>query len=168
MTTKIGFGGGCHWCTESVFQSLIGVQKVEQGWIASIDENDTFSEAVIVHFDQDLIDLRVLIEIHLHTHSSTSAHAMRKKYRSAVYTFAETQFNAAEEIISSFQSEFNNRLVTKVHSFNDFKPSPLQFQNYYLKNPKKPFCERHIIPKLKLLQKQFPNSVKMKITTFET
>jgi peptide-methionine (S)-S-oxide reductase len=31
---KIGFGGGCHWCTESVFQALKGVQKVEQGWFA--------------------------------------------------------------------------------------------------------------------------------------
>jgi peptide methionine sulfoxide reductase MsrA len=34
MTTapsKIGLGGGCHWCTEGVFESLIGVTKVNQG-----------------------------------------------------------------------------------------------------------------------------------------
>jgi peptide-methionine (S)-S-oxide reductase len=36
---RIGFGGGCHWCTEAVFQSLIGVEKVEQGFIAS-DETE--------------------------------------------------------------------------------------------------------------------------------
>ncbi|MGL1885820.1 MAG: peptide-methionine (S)-S-oxide reductase [Reichenbachiella sp.] len=130
MMTKIGFGGGCHWCTESVFQSLKGVQKVAQGWIASINENDTFSEAVIVHFDTALIDLSVLIEIHLNTHSSSSTHAMRSKYRSSVYTFEETQFDAAVEIIAGFQKAFNNELITEVYPFDDFKPSPTQFQNY--------------------------------------
>ena len=44
MISKIGFGGGCHWCTEAVFQSLKGVAKVEQGWIASFDEYNSFSE----------------------------------------------------------------------------------------------------------------------------
>ena len=44
MIQKIAFGGGCHWCTEAVFQSLIGVQNVAQGWVQSTDENDSFSE----------------------------------------------------------------------------------------------------------------------------
>lgn len=157
---KIGFGGGCHWCTESVFQSLKGVQKVAQGWIASVNENNTFSEAVIVHFNPALINLRTLIEIHLNTHSSSSAHTMRTKYRSAVYTFEEIQQESAEKIITGFQVAFNNQLITKVYPFQDFKPSPEQFQNYYLKNPQKPFCERFITPKLKMLEKDFPDSLK--------
>ena len=48
---KIGFGGGCHWCTEAIFQALNGVESVEQGWISSLNPYDTFSEAVIVHFN---------------------------------------------------------------------------------------------------------------------
>jgi len=160
MISKVGFGGGCHWCTESVFQSIKGVRKVEQGWIASINENDTFSEAVIVHFDTVFINLSVLIEIHLNTHSSTSSHSMRTKYRSAVYTFGETQFTAAIEVIAGFQKAFNNQLITEAQPFKNFKPSPAQFQNYYLKNPKKPFCTKYIIPKLELLENRFPESLK--------
>lgn len=76
---KIGLGGGCHWCTEAVFQSLIGIEKVEQGFIASTEEYNTFSEAVIVHFDSEVISAKTLIEIHLYTHKSTSQHSMRSK-----------------------------------------------------------------------------------------
>lgn len=61
---KIGLGGGCHWCTEGIFQSLSGVQKVEQGWIASEGTSSEYSEAVIVYFYSEEIDLKRLIEIH--------------------------------------------------------------------------------------------------------
>ena len=160
MIQKIGFGGGCHWCTESVFLSLKGVQKVEQGWIASINENSTFSEAVIVHFNPNEILLSSLVEIHLNTHSSTSKHTMRNKYRSAVYTFNENQLTIIEKIIDDFQVKYKNQLITQVHPYRDFKPSPTQFQNYYLKNPNKPFCKKYIIPKLELVKKQFPTNFK--------
>lgn len=94
---KVGFGGGCHWCTEAVFQSLVGVIKVEQGFIAPLEVRNAFSEAVVVHFNQDEIGLKNLIEIHLRTHNSTSAHSMRDKYRSAIYAFDEvTRVNSTK------------------------------------------------------------------------
>ena len=155
MTTKIALGGGCHWCTEAVFQSLIGVHKVEQGFVASTDENTSFSEAVIVHFSPVAISLQTLIEIHLHTHKSTSAHSMRVKYRSAIYYFSDEQKTKAESILNTFQIEFKNKLITKVYPFSEFKASREAIQNYYLKNPEKPFCQRFINPKLKRLRDTF-------------
>lgn len=157
--TKIALGGGCHWCTEAVFQALKGVKKVEQGYVASTDKNSTFSEAVIVHFDAEIITLQTLIEIHLHTHKSTSAHSMRDKYRSAIYTFSEVQYNEASNMLKTLQVEFDNKLITKVFPFSEFKASREGIQNYYQKNPKKPFCERFINPKLELLLDKFSNYV---------
>ena len=151
---KIALGGGCHWCTEAVFQSLIGVEKVEQGYVASKGENQTFSEAVIVHFNNK-ITLEVLIEIHLHTHKSTVAHSMRDKYRSAIYTYSEEQSKEAKNIVDNFQKEFKGEIITQVLPFCEFRASREAIQNYYQKNPKKPFCETFINPKLMLLQEQF-------------
>ena len=156
---KIALGGGCHWCTEAVFQSLKGVENVEQGHVASTDENSAFSEAVIVHFNAEIISLQTLIEIHLHTHKSTSAHSMREKYRSAIYTFSDEQYSLAMHILNKFQAEFDHKLITKVYSFSKFKASREAIQNYYQKNPEKPFCERFINPKLKLLIDKFSNQV---------
>jgi peptide-methionine (S)-S-oxide reductase len=166
--TKIAFGGGCHWCTEAVFQSLIGVEKVEQGFVASINENNTLSEAVIVTFNADDISIKTLIEIHLHTHKSTSQHSMRKKYRSAVYTFSENQKLETQQIIDNLQDDFQQEVITQVLDFKEFKSSENQFKNYYYSNPEKPFCETFINPKLKFLVTHFSkqvNTEKLNITT---
>ncbi len=155
MNNKIAFGGGCHWCTEAVFQALKGVDKVEQGFIASTKDHTTFSEAVIVHFNPEIITLDILIQIHLYTHKSTSNHSMRTKYRSAIYYFSEAQKKDTTLLLATLQSEFEATIITKTLPFKDFKPSEAQFKNYYKNNPNKPFCQTYINPKLKLLQAKF-------------
>jgi len=86
-----GFGGGCHWCTEGVFDAVRGVARVEQGFIAGPSPDEAFSEAVRVSFDPRAAALEELIAIHLATHSSQSNHALRERYRSAVYVLDSAQ-----------------------------------------------------------------------------
>ncbi|WP_179343987.1 peptide-methionine (S)-S-oxide reductase [Winogradskyella ursingii] len=164
MKTKIALGGGCHWCTEAVFQSLYGVDRVEQGYIASIGEHQTFSEAVIVHFNTEIISLKSLIEIHLLTHNSTSNHSMRKKYRSAVYAFSKEQKAECERLLGNFQRDYNDQLITKVLTFSKFRASREDIQNYYLKDPEKPFCKSFISPKLEKLKDLHAEKLKVKTT----
>lgn len=157
--SKIGFGGSCHWCTEGIFASVMGVKQVEQGWIASENENDYYSEGVIVHFDESVVGLETLIAIHLHTHSSTSNHSMRKKYRSAVYSFNEVQAEQAVKILQSLQKEFSKKLVTTVMPFKSYKHNSEDYQDYYYSNPQKPFCKTSIYPKLQMLAEKFNSSI---------
>lgn len=160
--TKIGFGGGCHWCTEAVFQYIKGVQKVEQGWIASKGEAKALSEAVIVHFDAAVISEEVLIQVHLRTHKSSADHSFRKKYRSAIYVFSEAQNEAILQKLDLIKQQFSEKIITQVLPFMSFKASEERIQNYYKKNPQKPFCETYINPKLQLLLKKFSMHTKTK------
>jgi peptide-methionine (S)-S-oxide reductase len=156
---KVGLGGGCHWCTEAVFQSLLGIENVAQGFIVSDGKNSSFSEAVIVDFDPEIISLANLIEIHLYTHKSTRMHSMRSKYRSAVYYFNDDQQTEVNQILQKLQHHFKETIITQALRFRNFKASEVMFQNYYYSNPDKPFCETHINPKLSLLLKQFSKVV---------
>lgn len=157
---KIALEGGCHWCTEAVFLSLNGVIKVEQGFVGSEGENESFSEAVIVHFNSKEVELKTLVEIHLYTHKSTSDHTMRKKYRSAIYTFSKEQNILVARILEEYQWQFNNRLITSVLSFKKFESSNKQFHNYFYANPEKPFCKTYINPKLKCILDKFSSQVR--------
>lgn len=162
MIQKVGFGGGCHWCTEAVFLALIGVVDVQQGWISSNGTEAELSEAVIVHYDTLQVDMSVLIEIHLYTHSCTAMHSMRKKYRSAVYTYSDSQMQAAVELIANLQSEFNNKIITRALPFVSFKENAEMYRAYYEKHSGNQFCERYINPKFRLLMQRFRNNVDAK------
>ena len=144
---RVGFGGSCHWCTEAIFQQVKGVTKVDQGWISS-REYPTFSEAVEVYYNPAIISLETLIEIHLYSHSSTSQHSMREKYRSAIYVFDEEQQVKCLSIIERLQDQFDRPLITQVLFYKDFQRNKETYLNYYQKNPERAFCKNVIDPKL--------------------
>lgn len=150
---KIGFGGGCHWCTEAIFQALKGVNKVDQGWIASIAPFDTFSEGVIVHYNKH-ITIDTLIEVHLLTHSSTSLHGMRNKYRSAVYYFDADDQPVIDVIIKNLELKNETTYITTSLPFAGFKENTENYLNYYKKNKHGPFCQTYIDPKLAIVRKK--------------
>lgn len=152
---KVGLGGGCHWCTEAVFASLKGVEKVEQGWIASKEPYEAFSEAVVVTYDPATITLADLIEIHVHTHASTANHSMRQKYRSAVYSFTAQDAAEARTILQQLQPQFEKPFVTMILPFVQFRLSVPEQLNYYYSDKEKPFCKLYIHPKIQLLRKKF-------------
>jgi len=132
--SQIALGGGCHWCTEAIFEVLKGVHLVEQGWLNSEHEEATTpSEAVIVHYDEKVIELDILIEVHLLTHNATSNHVFRKKYRSAIYTFSKSQQLEAQKILTEKQALFEKPLITKVYPFHRFKLNEEKFLNLFVK-----------------------------------
>ncbi|MET0246647.1 MAG: peptide-methionine (S)-S-oxide reductase, partial [Sphingomonas sp.] len=73
--------GGCFWCTEAVFEDVIGVQSVESGYIGGGKENPTYkevcsgstghAEAIRVTFDTDQLSYGELLAMFLATHDPT-------------------------------------------------------------------------------------------------
>jgi peptide-methionine (S)-S-oxide reductase len=149
---QIGFGRGCHWCTEGVFQALEGVVQVDQGFIQSEAPSDLWAEGVIVNFDPAIISLATLAEVHLRTHLASGTYSPGGRYRSAIYVFEADQQPEAARTIAQFAIESNEPARTMLLPFLGFKPSDARYQNYYRTNPDRPFCRRYIDPKLKYIR----------------
>lgn len=150
---SIGLGGGCHWCTEAVFQQLKDISNVRQGYIKSTAPNDTWSEAILLDYDVDSIDFTQLIEVHLETHASTIQHQRRQEYRSAIYYFNDNQRDKIDVVMSSLSRKRNKSYITQILSFEEFKESRESIRDYYRTRPDAPFCKRYIEPKLELVKK---------------
>jgi peptide-methionine (S)-S-oxide reductase len=152
---KIGLGGGCHWCTEAIFQMLAGVGQVEQGFIRSDPPSDSWAEGVIVHFDPCVIGLPTLVEVHLRTHRATAPFVARSKYRSAIYVEDDDQRKRATDAMISLQHEFGHAIQTRVLALQAFRLSDKRVRNYYASDPGRPFCRRYIDPKLDMIRRDF-------------
>lgn len=160
ITDKIGFSGGCHWCTEAVFQFLKGVCKVEQGYISTEAEPEKFYEGVIVYYIPEIISMETLIDIHTQTHQSTTNHNLRYKYLSGIYTFNARQLRKAKEILNVINKNKKFDLITGTYHFGAFKHSRTEIQNYYKTDPERPFCKVYIEPKLNLVKHKFSEQFK--------
>lgn len=152
----IALSGGCHWCTEGVFISLRGVTKVDQGWIKSTSPNDAWAEGVVVYYDPSVISAKELIEVHLETHSSTSDHPLRRKYRSAIYYQSDLEDKDFRRWMSQIAPSFARPVLTQVIPFVDFKLNEETYLDYYRRQPDAPFCKRYISPKLEKLRRKKP------------
>jgi peptide-methionine (S)-S-oxide reductase len=159
MLWTLGFGGGCHWCTEAVFQQFRAVDRVEQGFIRSEPPDDSWSEAARVGFDPDRLPPEVLVEAHLLTHASTSDHTMRGKYRSAVYVETPEQERAVRAAFDRLRPSLTGALATRVLPLSGFRASDPRFQNYFAADPDRPFCRTYIAPKLSKLRQAFRREV---------
>ena len=101
------------------------------------------------------IELATLLEIHLRTHSATKTFEPSGKYRSAVYTFEDTQATELREVLARLSSSFEQPLSTAILPFREFRPSDARYQNYYATDPERPFCKRFIDPKLDFIRTNF-------------
>ena len=78
----IMLGGGCFWCTESVFSHVKGVQEVTSGYMGgeavtanyqAVCRGDTgHIEVIKVVFDDTVIPLEVVLGIFFATHDPTT------------------------------------------------------------------------------------------------
>lgn len=150
----LALGGGCHWCTEAVFQVLKGVRRVDQGWINTPTEEGA-SEGVVVHFDPHVITLRDLVRVHLHTHASSADHSFRHRYRSALYAPSEDEAREYAAILAELAAAMPEPAVTRVLPFGSFRFSREEIRDYYRTDPQRPFCTTYIEPKLALLRERF-------------
>lgn len=155
---RLALGGGCHWCTEAVFQVVKGVIRVEQGWI-STPELPGESEGVIIHFDPGVVGEAELVEVHLHTHASLSDHSMRDRYRSAVYAGDDDQADRLRGILEELGAGLPRPPVTRVLPFGSFRESREAIRDYYRRDPSRPFCRTYIEPKLERMRRDFAELV---------
>ena len=170
MNSVIVFGGGCFWCTETVFKMLKGVISVEPGYAAGITENPTYeevcggktghAEVVKIEFSPDEISFKDLLTVFFAMHDSTTLNRQGNdigaQYRSIILYTSQEQKKETEDFIK----ELGRGVVTEAKPLDKFYPAEKYHRDYYEKNKKAPYCQIVISPKIEKLKNKFNELLK--------
>lgn len=174
---KATFGGGCFWCTETIFKRLKGVDSVVSGYAGGRVKNPTYSqtfsedtghaEAVQITFDPHVISYERLLDIFWVIHDPTTLNRqgadIGPSYRSVIFYHNDTQkklaFSSKEKM--DLAHKYKDPIVTEIVPYTNFYKAEDYHQNYYEKNYDiNPYCSIVIDPKIAKLVAEFNENVK--------
>lgn len=161
-------GGGCFWCTESVFSHVKGVTGVTSGYAGgdavtanykAVCGGDTdHIEVIKVDFDDNVIPLDIVLDIFFATHDPTTqdrqGNDVGRQYASVVFYTDEEQKPTIDRAINELRDKGVN-VVTEVHPAPTFYEAEEYHQDFYANNPSQSYCNFVIPPKLAKLQQYF-------------
>ena len=162
-------GGGCFWCTEAVYQQLIGVDKVESGYSGGRILNPTYeqicegntghAEVIRIHFDNTIVSYRDILEIFFTIHDPTTLNRQGNdvgtQYRSVIYTHSDEQMATAIEVIAAMGQVWDTPIVTELQEAPIFYPAEDYHQNYFRSNPMQSYCAYVVAPKVSKFRQVF-------------
>ena len=167
----ITLGGGCFWCTESVYVGVKGVVDVESGYSNGRTVQPTYeqvcsgstghNEVVKLVFDPAQISLRELLEIFFVIHDPTTLNRQGNdsgtQYRSGIYCSSPEQAALAQALIREMSDSgvYSRAIVTEVLPVANYWPAEDYHQDFFARNPGQGYCMAVAAPKVAKFRKTF-------------
>jgi methionine-S-sulfoxide reductase len=148
----IYLAGGCFWGMEEILRKIPGVRETQAGytggWLPNPKYDDTHdsksghAESVKVVFDPKTLSLEELLEkwffrMHDPTTLNRQGNDVGSQYRSAIFTFNETQKKTAETVKARVNAsgKWRRPVVTEIATASIWYPAEGYHQKYLVKNP---------------------------------
>jgi len=146
MSETAMFAAGCFWGVEHAFRQVDGVLDTEVGYAGGTVENPTYeqvctdttghAEVVRLTFDPATVTYDRLLDVFFGNHDPTQRDRqgpdIGRQYRSAVFTFDESQKRAAEAKIAALRK--GKDVVTEVEPAGAYYRAEEYHQRYIEKN----------------------------------
>jgi peptide-methionine (S)-S-oxide reductase len=169
--------GGCFWGMEAVFEQLKGVTDVVSGYAGGNKATAHYemvgtgrtghAESVQITYDPSQISYGKLLQVYFSVaHDPTELNRQGPdegtQYRSVIFYTSEDQKRVAEQYIQQLNQAkvFRHPIVTQVSALPAFYRAEDYHQDFIAHNPNNPYIVYNDLPKLRQLQRQYPDLVK--------
>ncbi|WP_310555016.1 peptide-methionine (S)-S-oxide reductase MsrA [Flavobacterium sp.] len=172
------FAEGCFWCSEHVFEAVVGVGEVVSGYTAGTTKNPTYeqvgsnrtghAEAVLVYYDPKIVSFKELVNVFFASQDPTTPNQQGpdrgSAYRSIAFYKNENEKRIIENKIKelTINKVFSKPIVTEVLPVSDFYAAEEYHQDYVKHHPDNSYVENVSIPRYKLFKKTYKGKLKSK------
>ena len=174
---KAVLAGGCFWCTEAVYRQLDGVRAVTPGYAGDTRETANYeavstgrtkhAEAIRITYDPARLTYGQLLKIffsvtHEPTQLNRQGNDVGPQYRSAIFPQDDEQRRVAEAYVKQLEEAgaFNAPIVTTIEPGTEFYEAETYHHDYAKRNPSSPYIATVSMPKVRKLEKYFPEKLK--------
>ena len=174
--STIVLGGGCFWCTESVYKEVRGVTDVESGYSNGQAERPSYedvctgrtgcNEVVKLEYDPTVISTREILEIVFVIHDPTTLNRQGNdvgtQYRSGIYYEDPAHGDIANDMIRQMSQDklFGAPITTEVKPLDNYSTAEAYHQDYFANNPNAGYCAFVVGPKVEKFRKTFARYLK--------
>lgn len=168
--------GGCFWCLEAVYDQLKGVKSVESGYMGGNTANPSYAdvctgetghaEVVRIRFDPKVSSYADLLNVFFVIHDPTTLNRQGNdegtQYRSAIFYHSPEQKRVAEQVMEELSRRklYDDPIVTELSPAGVFYPAEDYHQEYFQRNPRQPYCQFVVAPKVAKFRKSFLDRLK--------
>jgi len=169
-------GGGCFWCLEAVYDQMKGVQSVESGYMGGHTANPSYAdvcsgetghaEVVRVTFDPKVASYADLLNVFFVIHDPTTLNRQGNdegtQYRSVIFYHSPEQKRVAGHVMEELSARklYDDPIVTEISPAGVFYPAEDYHQEYFQRNPRQPYCQFVVAPKVAKFRKSFLDRLK--------
>jgi peptide-methionine (S)-S-oxide reductase len=166
--------GGCFWGVQAVYEHVKGVTRATSGYAGGTLKNPDYesvssgatghAESVEIEYDPSQITLGTLLKVffsvvHDPTELNRQGPDVGTQYRSAIFFANQDQQHIAQAYVDQLNQAklFSRPIATQIVPLKAFYAAEAYHQDYAAHHPDNPYITICDLPKVKNLQKQFPN-----------
>ena len=172
------FAEGCFWCSEHVFEAVVGVNEVISGYAGGTTKNPSYeqvgsnstghAEAIAVYYDPKVISFAELVNVFFASQDPTTPNQQGpdrgSSYRSIAFYKNAEQKKIIEDKIKELTANnvFANPIVTEMKPITEFYEAEEYHQDYVKLNPNQPYVKGVSVPRYNKFKKTYKGKLKPK------
>jgi peptide-methionine (S)-S-oxide reductase len=163
------FASGCFWCTEAIFELIVGVKSAESGYTGGKTVKPTYeqvcsgntghAEAIKVVYYPSSVSYEKLVRAFFESHDPSTLNQQGPdkgtQYRSAIFYQNDTEKQQALSYIKVLKEKKTFKAITtEVVAFTVFYPAEYYHQDYEKKNPNNGYIQGVSKPRMASFKKK--------------
>lgn len=171
----VTLAGGCFWCTEAVYNDVVGISNVESGYTGGETVDPDYravcagktghAEAVRLTYDSDVIAFDDLLDIFFNIHDPTQLNRQGNdvgtQYRSSIFPHSDEQEAAARAAIERAAASWDDPIVTTIEPLEKWYKAEDYHQDYFEREgSRNPYCMAVVAPKLQKFRRSYQDRLK--------